>query len=337
MVRRTIGQIIAELKDLEVTALITAEKLKTEQTMGNYGIEEFVVDGVIELELVQGQQQFLRRMFVIKIRGADFRSGIVEFEITNHGLIVYPKIPAENLFAQTDFTLRKTFGINKLDDILGGGIPQGHIMLLSGNTGTGKTHFSLNFLMQGIRDGDNAVFVSLEEPLDQIKKTSLEMGLNFAPYEKERKIISITTSLIDISNDKLLYEILSAVEKVHAKRVVIDAISSLNSSTMSYEQVRQFLIQLACFFKANGITCIMNHLAPTNFGAERGQLLSGASSEARLSSITDGIMMLLYVERGQKIKKLLNVLKLRGSWHSKDIINYEITNDGIVIGDKYEE
>jgi circadian clock protein KaiC len=337
-VRQALCQIIAGLKDLGVTVLMTAEKTGPEQSLSRYGIEEFVADGVIEIALIKGQQQFLRRMFVIKLRGTDFRSGTVEFEITDQGLVVYPKIPIETVTAKTDFRVRKSFGVKGLDDILGGGIPQGHMVLVSGNTGTGKTMFGMHFLKQGISDGENAVFVSLEEPIEQVKKTALTHGWDFDRYEKEGRISFPTASLIDISNDKLLYQIISAVEGINAKRVVIDSISSLLSATMNEEQVRQFLLQLSRYFKANGITCIMNYLSLANFGAARGQLLGSLStSEMRLSSIADAIIMLLFVERGQKIKKLFNVLKMRGSQHSKEIFSYEIEKDGIKMGEKYEE
>jgi len=297
-----------------------------------------VADGVIELSLIKGQQQFLRRMFVIKLRGTCFRSGIVEFEITDHGLVVYPKIPIEKVAAKTDFQVRKRFGIKGLDDILGGGIPQGHMILFSGNTGTGKTMFGMHFLKQGIDDGENGVFVALEEPVEQVKKTALAHGWDFNRYEKEGSISFVSTNLIDISNDRLLYQIITAVESINAKRIVIDSVSTFLSETMSEEQVRQFLIQLSGYFKANGVTCIMNHIFPLSFAAERGQLLSSLSTtHMRLSSLTDGIVMLLFVERGQKVKKLINVLKLRGSNHSKEILSYEIEKGGIKMGVKYEE
>ena len=110
-VRQALCQIIAGLKDMGITVLMTAEKTSPEQSLSRYGIEEFVADGVIEIALIKGQQQFLRRMFVIKLRGTDFRSGTVEFEITDQGLIVYPKIPIETVTAKTDFRVRKSFGI----------------------------------------------------------------------------------------------------------------------------------------------------------------------------------------------------------------------------------
>ena len=337
-IRQALYQLTAKLKDLGVTVLMTAEKLGSDKGLTRYGVEEFVADGVIEMELIKGQQQFLRRMFVIKLRGTGFRSGIVEFVITNQGLCVYPKIPIEKLIAKTDFHVRRGFGIKGLDDILSGGIPQGHMVMISGNTGTGKTMFSMHFLRQGMSEGDNGVFVALEEPVEQIKKTALVHGWDFNRDEKEGRISFVAANLIDISNDKLLYQIISAVEGINAKRVIIDSITSLLSATMNREQVRQFLIQLFGYFKAKGITCIMNYLSPENFGAVRGQLLSSiATNEMGLSSITDGIIMLLFVERAQKVKKLLSVLKMRGSQHSKEIFSFEIEKGGIKMGEKYEE
>jgi circadian clock protein KaiC len=298
-----------------------------------------VADGVIEIALIKGQQQFMRRMFVIKLRGTDFRSGAVEFDIINQeGLVVYPKIPIENIVAKTDFHVRKRFGIKNLDNILAGGIPQGHMILISGNTGTGKTMLGMHFLHEGIQTGETAVFVALEEPVEQIKKTALAHNWDFSRYEKEGKIRFVATNLIDISNDKVLYQIITAVRSINAKRVVIDSISSLYSATMNEEQVRQFLLQISRYFKANGITCIMNYLATSSFGAARGQLLSSfLTNDMRLSSLVDGIIMLLFVERGQKMKKLLGVFKLRGSQHSKELYNYEIEKGGLKLGEKFEE
>jgi len=337
VVRTALSQISAKLKKTGVTALISAEKTEKEE-LSRYGVEEFVADGVIELALVKGQQQFLRKIFVKKLRGMGYRSGIMEFEIEEYGLKVFPKIPVQRLFAKTNFQIRKTFGIEKLDELLGGGIPQGHVVMVSGNTGIGKSILAMQFVVQGIKEGENAVFMAFEEPIEQVKKTALVHGWDFEQYEKQGKLAFVATSLIDISNDKLLYQMLNAVKHVGAKRVVIDSISTLMSATMDEEQTRQFLIQLCSFFKEKGITCLMNYLCGPSFGALRGQLLSNlVTNEMRLSSIIDGIIMLLYVERGQSVKKMLNILKLRGSAHSKEVFRYEIEKGGVKMGEKYEE
>jgi circadian clock protein KaiC len=338
VVRQALRQIIADLRNMGVTVFMSSEKPDSEEASGRYTIEEFVADGVIDLALIKGQQRFLRRMFVLKIRGADFRSGIIDFSITSQGLEFYPKIPDDRRIAKTNFEVRKKYGIPALDAMLGGGLPQGHMVLVSGNTGTGKTIFSLQFLVQGIREGENAVFVTLEEPVAQLKKMARSHGWNLDRYQEEGKLTFITADPMDVSTDKLLHEIVCAVDRTKAKRVVVDSISTLHSATLNEEQVRQFMIQLSGFLKARGVTGIFNYLFQPSFGASRGQLLSGLiTNEMRLSSIIDGIVMLLYVERGQRIKKLLTVLKMRGIRHSRDIFNYEIETGGIKMGEKYEE
>jgi len=62
------------------------------------------------------------------------------------------------------------------------------MVLISGNTGTGKTMFGMHFLTQGMREGENAVFLALEEPVEQVKKTALVHGWDFNRSEKEGKI-----------------------------------------------------------------------------------------------------------------------------------------------------
>jgi len=337
-VRSTLNQIATYLKEMGVTTFISGEQTSDVGKQTRYGVEEYVSDAVLELDLIKGQQQYIRTIFVRKIRGTDYINGLMEFDITEHGLEVYPKIPIRKRDATTDFSIRKKLGIPLVDKLMDGGIPQGHMVLLSGNTGTGKTMFAMHFLLSGLKDGDNAVFVALEEPVEQLMKTAAGHGWDLESYRKAGRLEFVSTDLIDIRNDRLLYEILNAVNRTNAKRVVIDSVSSLMSATMKEEDVRQFLIQLSGYMKEKGITCIMNYLSGSSFGAVRGQLLSNImTNDMRLSSLTDGIILLLYVERGQSVKKMLNILKMRGSKHSKEVFRYEIGKGRISIIEKYEE
>lgn len=339
IIRDTIFLICDELKNMGVTSMITAEKPEfIGISASRYGVEEYVVDGVVELDFETGQQQFLRKLFVKKLRGTSFRSGSVEYEITNKGLEVFPKIKIDRSISKTNYNIREEIGIKGIDDAMGGGIPQGHSVLVSGNTGTGKSLLNIHFIVQGIEEGKNAIFVALEEPVEQIEKAAKSFGFHLDKYRKEGKLIFITPSLIDVSIDKLLNDIIVATNKIDAKRVVIDSISSLKSATLNEESVRQFLIQATGFFKTKGITSIMNYLSSVNFGAEKGQLLASMESNMmRLSSIIDGVIILIYVEREQKIKRALFILKMRGSWHSNSIYQYEINNYGIKFGEIYSK
>jgi circadian clock protein KaiC len=267
------------------------------------------------------------------MRGTGFRSGAITFDITPSGIIIYPKIPIDRNVATTDFKNRISTGIKELDSICGGGFPQGHMIMLSGNTGSGKTTFALQFLNSGLKNGEGAVYVVLEESASQLKKTALAHDWDLEEYEKSGKLVFINPSLIDIYPDKLLYEILDAVNKTSAKRAIIDSMSSLESTTIDKNKLREFSIQLTGLLKSRGVTGIMTYLSETSFGAESGQLLGkGPSNELRLSSIIDGAIILRYVEREQGVMKLINILKMRGSAHDKKIWQFEIEKDGIKIG-----
>ncbi|MEJ2417012.1 MAG: circadian clock protein KaiC [Exilibacterium sp.] len=337
-VRNLFTRLCHDLKSLGVTTLATAERPESMAALARNGVEEYVADGVIELSVTPGQQRILRHLFVRKMRGVGYRSGKVEFDIHTHGMELYPKIPIDRRLAKTSLNNLKSFGIERFDELVGGGIPEGHMVLISGNTGTGKTTFGLQFALEGVKVGEPVVYVALEEPSGQIKKTALGHGWNFKRAIQSGALHFIDVPLIDISTDQLLYTIANSVIKSSCKRIVVDSISSLESATMNGEQVRQFLIQLLEFCKAQGVTCLMTYLTSGVFGAVRGQLLGQMeTTDMRLSSVVDGIILLRYVERGQKVKRLLNVLKMRGRQHSKAIYLYEARKEGIWVGEKYEE
>lgn len=336
-VRGIIFQISNEFKKLGVTSLITAEKAGNGDVLSRYGVAEYVADSAIDMDTEIGQNKILRTIIIKKMRGVGYRTGKVNFDITYDGLRIFPKIPFDRFVAKTDFSNRKQFGIEGFDEALGGGIPQGHMFFVTGNTGTGKTTLGMHFLKNGFDNDEPGVFVTLEEPFEQVKKTAMVHGWDFEEYEQQGKLRFVTVSLIDILPDELLYKIVDAVIDIGAKRVVIDSISTLESATLSPNQVREFMIQLSMFCKTQGITCVLNYLTAESFGATGGQLLSGlTTNEMRLSSIMDGIIILRYVERGQRVKKLLNILKLRGSEHSKNIFEFDIRQEGFIFGEKFE-
>ena len=335
-VRRFIFQICQDLKEMGITALISSEQPDSGSATAGYTVEEFVSDGVIQMRIKPGEQQLIRTMLVTKMRGVGYRSGYVQFSIGSEGLNVFPKIAIQRGIANTSFEERKRFGISGLDEALDGGVPKGHIVLISGTTGSGKSLSGMQFLEEGIRNGEKAVFVALEEPIQQITKTAEVHGWKLEEHEKRGELRFVTAELIDPVPDELLSKIVEAVEEIGAGRIVFDSISSLMSATMQQEQVRQFLLQLADYIKHRGITGIFSYLMSSNFGADKDQLLGSLETNSmRLSSVVDGVILLQYVERQQRVEKVLNVLKMRGCRHSRDLYQYEIEIGGLRLGEKF--
>lgn len=300
-------------------------------------VEEYISDGIIYVDSGSGRNQQMRHLEVKKMRGVKYRSGLVFFEITSKGVTLYPKIPIYGLTALTDFSTRRKTGVPKLDEMMGGGIPQGHILLVGGNTGSGKSTLGMHFLEEGIKQGEAGLLVSLEESITQIIKTAKEHDWDFDKHLKDKTLISVSADFIDIYPDKLLYEIVHAVEEHGIKRVVIDSISSMESSAFARDYVRDFLLQLTAFFKSKGINCLVTYLTNEMFGRQDRQSIGGVrSTELELSAIVDGIVLMRYVERDQALSKLVSVLKMRGSDHEKGIYEFRIGKEGLIVGSQFE-
>lgn len=300
-------------------------------------VEEYISDGIIYVDSGSGRNQQMRHLEVKKMRGIKYRSGPVFFEITSKGVTLYPKIPTYGLTALTDFKTRRKTGVPKLDEMMGGGIPQGHILLVGGNTGSGKSTLGMHFLEEGIKQGEAGLLVSLEESITQIIKTAKEHDWDFDKHLKDKNLFSVSADFIDIYPDKLLYEIVRAVEENGIKRVVIDSISSMESSAFARDYVRDFLLQLTAFFKSKGINCLATYLTNEMFGADARQSVGNTmSSELELSAIVDGIVLMRYIERAQEVHKLVSVLKMRGSDHEKGIYEFRIGKAGLIVGGQFE-
>ncbi len=321
------------MSSLNCTVFLTSE---ARNGSSPFNVEDFISDGIITLDHTPGEQSMVRFLNVKKMRGIDYRSGSVNFEISSEGISVYPKVPVPNKIAKTDFKTRKETGVKKLDEMIDGGYPRGHVILLTGNTGTGKSTFGMQFLFDGLENGEHSLFVNLEEPLKQVKKTAESHGWDLDSYVEEGLLEFLTPNLIDTYPDKFLYQVENIIEESNIERMVLDSVSSLTSSDMEKDELREVLLQLNSMLKKNGVTCIMTHLASGIFSAGSEDLLGNTqASNLRLSSLTDGIILLRYVERENSVKKALNVLKMRGSKHSKEIREFEIKQDGIRIGNKF--
>jgi circadian clock protein KaiC len=299
--------------------------------------EEFICDGIIYLSTKRGGNQVLRYLEVRKLRQINYRTGSVFFDITDDGIVIYQKIPAYNFTARTDFSNRRRTGVPKLDQLIDGGVPQGHVVLVAGNTGSGKSTLGMQFIEEGVRSGENCVLITLEESLTQIIKTAAEHDWLFDSHIKAGKLFHATADLIDIYPDKLLYEIVRLVERTGAKRLVVDSISSMESSSFSSGQVREFLLQMVAFLKSRGVNSFLTYLAGEMFSAQGTRLLGQATATSlRLSSIVDGIIILRYVEQGGEVKKALNILKMRGSAHDKRIFEFTISRAGLILGEPFD-
>ncbi len=227
-------------------------------------------------------------------------------------------------------------GIPGLDEILGGGIPQGTNVLIVGGTGTGKTIFCSQFLYKGVEDyNQNGIFVTLEERAEDLRREMMKFGWDFAKYEKENRLAIIDGtsaklrkravkekySLIGMDIDALIIEINRISKEINAKRVVIDSIPSLGLNLDSEKEVRRSIYRLSALLLEIGVTSFVTT-----------ETLDGGFSRYGVEEfVSRGVIKMDIVERENKFVRTIYVRKMRETDFAMEKYPFGIESDGIKI------
>ncbi|MBD3311773.1 MAG: hypothetical protein GF349_04775 [Candidatus Magasanikbacteria bacterium] len=188
-IRNILFKLSEELEKSGITMIFSSEAGSDGDHLTKYGVEEYTLDGFIQLKTEFSFNSVRRYLYVRKLRGVEYRNGKVEYVIDNNGITVFPKIPIDTTVFKTNFKKRLSFGLPAFDKLMGGGIPQGHTILIGGNTGSEKTTIGMHFLTEGVKKGENVLWLGLEESKVQVFKTAKEHGWNFDSFEKKGNLV----------------------------------------------------------------------------------------------------------------------------------------------------
>lgn len=216
---------------------------------------------------------------------------------------------------------RVSLGIKGLDKLIQGGVPEGSTILLTGSPGTGKTIFSIQFLVHGAMIGENGLYLSMEEDVKRLKQY-MEASFNWPleKFEKGKRIIFLRTELFNYENFKSMIEL--NVEKFNIKRLVIDPITTLSLFFEKLLDIRRSLLDLDMLLKRLGCTSILTCEVP-----EGSTSISSFGIEEFTS---DGIIILKYYIGN--LPRSLIVRKMRATEHIGDEVPFEIKSGiGIVV------
>ena len=233
-------------------------------------------------------------------------------------------------------------GIPGFDKIIGGGLPRGYCYTIAGGPGSGKTTFAIQFLYNGAtRYEENGVYLTFDEPPRSIRAAALNFGMNLARLEKSGRLIMVDASpirmevgkyvakspaMLGLSNfniDNVLKVVHEAAEKIDAKRIVVDSLTSL-------------LIQYSDPFVVRKETLSMiRSLSET--GRYTSLLLSETSEGGKPSQfkaemfLANGVILLRFIRQAEERIRAIEVLKMRGVNHSTRLHPFRITDAGIVV------
>ena len=214
-----------------------------------------------------------------------------------------------------------------MDDLTGGGIPEGDSVLLAGPAGSGKTLLSTSFINEGVRLGEPGVIVVFEEHPDAYLERAKRLGFRLEEMVQQNKLRVIYLRPLDLSVDETIHAIRVAVEEVDAQRVVIDSLSGfeLALAPTFREDFRESMYRLVGALTGVGVTVLMTVEVAESLNELR-------LSPDVISFLTDDIILLRYVEIESQLKRMMTVVKMRRSGHSQDIRSYEITSSGLTVG-----
>jgi circadian clock protein KaiC len=254
--------------------------------------------------------------------------GLHTFKITEHGLRVFPRISLPvNEEDRATPRGRVSTGVAGVDEMLNGGVPRGDSMLVTGPSGSGKSVLATQFIAEGVEQGEPGVLVVFEEHPKEYIHRAEGLGFPLRKMIKAGKLEVMYLRPLDLSPDETLFEIREAAARVDAKRVVIDSMSGfeLALAPTFRTDFRESLYRLVGALTGVGITV----LTTMEIIQDRGELRFTPNV---ISFLADDLLLLRYCEVDGQIKKVMAVAKMRGSQHSKEFREYEITSRGFEIG-----
>jgi len=314
VVRREIFRLVARLKQIGVTTIITTERTEEYGPVARFGVEEFVSDNVTIVRNVLEGERRRRTIEILKLRGSTHMKGEYPFTMTNNGISIFP-LGAMRL-TQRSSNVRVSSGVKTLDEMCGGGFFKDSIILATGATGTGKTMLVSKFLENACIKGDRAILFAYEESRAQLSRNASSWGIEFEDLERQGLLKIICTYPESAGLEDHLQIIKSQISEFKPSRIAIDSLSAL-ARGVSNNAFRQFVIGVTGYAKQEEITGFFTNTTDQF-------MQSHSITDSHISTITDTILMLQYVEIRGEMSRAINVFKMRGSWHDKGIREYVI-------------
>jgi len=271
----------------------------------------------------------VRKLQILKMRGQATRPGMHTFRITGNGVEVFPAAivrddsgHANIAAASNPAQARLSMGVPGLDAMLGGGLPAGYSMLVAGPSGSGKTILATAFLAEGVRLGEPGIIVAFEQTPSQSRTRTID------DMVRAGSLGLINTRALDLSIDEIVQRLVDLIDKMKATRVVIDSLSGFELAVAPSfrEDFRESLFRMVAVLSNLNVTVLMTSELEDRYTDLRFSPYGSAF-------LTDAIIVQRYIEVDSRLKRVMAVVKVRGSAHCDELRQYEIIDGSIVIGD----
>ncbi|SMP08151.1 circadian clock protein KaiC [Desulfurobacterium pacificum] len=263
---------------------------------------------------------------VDKLRGGDFFAGNHPLVITSDGITVYPRIKVEPYNVEVNPQDRCSFGVDGVDKLLTGGLIRGTTAVVKGYAGLGKTTLCLHFLISGAEKGEKGLHISFQEPPGSIESNGETLGLPVKKYRDKGLIDLVFITPTEVDPDLLSFKMIEIIKNGGYRRVTIDSIFDVVSRIPNKVRLVDLIYSLVHFFKKNGITAVFTK-----------ELVPGGNEDYGISYMADAFILLKYVPIKGVIKRVIGVVKARGTPVGNVFYTYRIEKGGIKLEKRLEE
>ena len=290
-----------------------------------------VADGLIWVRQSVERNSMVRKMEVLKMRGQPSLPGLHTFRISQDGIQIFAPV-GQQMTAEQGCAAdaqgpqhRLSIGVPELDKMLGGGVPKGYSVLVSGPSGSGKSILAAAFLNEGARRGETGVIAAFEpQPSGSRNKIVAALVASGA--------VSVVDSRApDLSIDEIVLMLITEIRRLKASRVVIDSLSGfeLALAPTFRSDFRESLSRMVSALARTGVTVMMTCELEDRYTDLR-------FSPYGTAFLTDVIIVQRYIELDSRLRRMMAVVKIRASAHSDAMRLFTIDGDGIHLGDMLE-
>jgi circadian clock protein KaiC len=296
-----------------------------------------VVDGVVELSYQLVGPRAVRELTVHKFRGTNYLLGRHEVEITRDGIQIHPRTeiqfddPPERA---SEERVKMAFGVPRLDEMLGGGLMSGTATTLLGSPGTGKTMLGLAFLVEGARRGERGVYFGFYEPPPRLIDKAERVGIPLRRFVSKGLIELIWQPPLEHYMDSLAEQLLEKVRSerdehsTEKRRLFIDGIEGFRAAAVYMDRMPRFLSAFMNQLRMLDVTTLVTE----ELDLFRPEV---EMPNPEVATISEGVILLRYVEVDSNVRRLISILKMRESEYDTSIRHFSIGNDGLQVGDPF--
>ncbi len=222
---------------------------------------------------------------------------------------------------------RIDLGIDGLDNMIEGGVPERSLMVTIGPPGSGKTTVGMQFLNCGLAQGERGVYITLEEDAARVTRSAKEKGFAYDQYIEDGQLAVVDIDAIDMANSlrTIQNELVQLIEEFGATRLVLDSVSLLEMMFDDRSTRRNEIYSFTKQLKDAGVTTMLT--------SEVSDDNPYVSRHGIVEYLTDAVFVLQYIRPDdfRETRMAVEIQKIRDAYHSREKKPYEIGDDGISV------